>query len=74
MISRRNFLELSLGAAAAASFGTASATPVRMPDKWDETHDFVILGAGSGGLAAAACAKGAGHELVVLEKQGLPGG
>ena len=74
MISRRNFLELSLGAAAAASFGTASATPVRMPDKWDETHDFVILGAGSGGLAAAAYAKDAGLDVVVLEKLGFPGG
>ena len=52
-MQRRHFLELGLGTAAFTAAGLARATPVGMPKKWDETHDFVVIGAGSGGLAAA---------------------
>jgi all-trans-retinol 13,14-reductase len=39
-----------------------------------KSFDYVILGAGLGGLAAAACLARQGHEVAVLEKHYLPGG
>lgn len=39
-----------------------------------ETFDFVILGAGLGGLSAAACLTRQGYRVAVLEKHYLPGG
>lgn len=39
-----------------------------------ESFDYVILGAGLGGLAAAACLTRQGHRVAVLEKHYLPGG
>lgn len=38
------------------------------------SFDYVILGAGLGGLSAAACLARQGYEVVVLEKHYLPGG
>lgn len=39
-----------------------------------KSFDYVILGAGLGGLSAAACLARQGHEVAVLEKHDLPGG
>jgi phytoene dehydrogenase-like protein len=39
-----------------------------------ETFDYVILGAGLGGLSTAACLTRQGYRVVVLEKHYLPGG
>lgn len=39
-----------------------------------ESYDFVILGAGLGGLSAAACLTRQGYRVAVLEKHYLPGG
>jgi all-trans-retinol 13,14-reductase len=39
-----------------------------------KSFDYVILGAGLGGLATAACLARQGHEVAVLEKHYLPGG
>lgn len=39
-----------------------------------ESFDYVILGAGLGGLSAAACLSRQGYRVVVLEKHYLPGG
>lgn len=39
-----------------------------------ESVDYVILGAGLGGLSAAACLSRQGYRVVVLEKHYLPGG
>jgi phytoene dehydrogenase-like protein len=39
-----------------------------------ETFDYIILGAGLGGLSAAACLTRQGYRVLVLEKHYLPGG
>ena len=39
-----------------------------------ENYDYVILGAGLGGLSAAACLTRQGHRVAVLEQHYLPGG
>ncbi len=39
-----------------------------------ELFDYVILGAGLGGLSAAACLTRQGHRVAVLEQHYLPGG
>jgi all-trans-retinol 13,14-reductase len=39
-----------------------------------KSFDYVILGAGLGGLSAAACLARQGYEVAVLEKHYLPGG
>lgn len=39
-----------------------------------EVFDYVILGAGLGGLSAAACLTRQGYRVLVLEKHYLPGG
>ena len=39
-----------------------------------KSFDYVILGAGLGGLSAAACLTRQGHQVAVLEKHYLPGG
>ncbi len=39
-----------------------------------ESFDFVIMGAGLGGLSAAACLTRQGYKVAVLEKHYLPGG
>lgn len=39
-----------------------------------KSFDYIILGAGLGGLSAAACLARQGHEVAVLEKHYLPGG
>ncbi|EKU99825.1 phytoene dehydrogenase-like oxidoreductase [Leptolyngbya sp. PCC 7375] len=39
-----------------------------------ESFDYIVLGAGLGGLSAAACLTRQGHRVAVLEKHYLPGG
>ncbi len=39
-----------------------------------ETFDYIVLGAGLGGLSAAACLSRQGHQVLVLEQHYLPGG
>lgn len=72
-INRRVFM---LGAAAAPLIcaETASASPVPMPQKWDETFDIVIIGAGGAGLAAADVAVDLGLKTIIIEKQPMIGG
>lgn len=83
-MSRRSVLKgaLAMGALAAgggvvlnmATPGSAEAMTKKLPQKWDETWDVVVVGSGFAGLAAAAEAAGGGAKVVVLEKMPIYGG
>ncbi len=81
--SRRTLLQgaVTLGLAAAGGLtlnmsapGAAEAMPPKLPEKWDEQTDVVVIGSGFAGLAAAIEAKQAGASVVVLEKMPVFGG
>ncbi|HOI72637.1 MAG TPA: flavocytochrome c [Syntrophales bacterium] len=54
--------------------GTAEAMVKKLPQKWDETWDVVVIGSGFAGFAAAAVAAGGGAKTVILEKMPVVGG
>ncbi len=77
--SRRSFLKGSLAGAAAVASSTlvtqAYAQPrAKVPAKWDEKVDVIVVGSGFAGLAAAIEAKKAGANVIVLEKMPTAGG
>lgn len=72
--SRRNLLKAFAAAPALAGAAASQASPTGMPVKWDREFDIVVVGAGGGGLAAAAYAREAGLSVGVLEKTMLVGG
>ena len=71
-ISRRSLIGGSIAAGAALMASPVMATKV--PQKWDETVDVLVVGSGFAGLAAAIEAKKAGCNVVVLEKMPAAGG
>lgn len=81
-ISRRRLLAgAAAGAAAsAATFARASAAPAdlgvcKLPAKWDETFELVVIGSGGAGLATAVSAAQNGvKKILVLEKMSYIGG
>jgi urocanate reductase len=82
-LSRRSLLKGAVtaavaGAGMAAMNLSAAATPNaparRLPAKWDEIYDVVVVGSGFAGLAAAAEAAGLGAKVIVLEKMPTYGG
>ncbi|MCX7965148.1 MAG: flavocytochrome c [Syntrophorhabdaceae bacterium] len=81
-ITRRGFLKAGMGAGVLAATGIAldltkkdaEAAQRKLPKKWDETIDVVIVGSGFAGLAAAAEAGKRGAKAVILEKMPTYGG
>ena len=74
-INRRNLLGASITAGLAAAAPAAFAHPAaKMPAKWDETFDVVVIGSGFAGLSAAIEAKTAGANVVVFDQMPIPGG
>jgi len=83
-MSRRSLLKGAAAVGALASVagaalnlaapGTAEAATKKLPQKWDETWDVVVIGSGFAGLAAAAEAAGNGAKTVILEKMPIYGG
>lgn len=73
-LSRRSFLSKSAAAAALTVAVPAMATEVKIPSKWDETYDVVVVGSGFAGLCAAYAAARKGCKVVVLEKMRTFGG
>ena len=74
-ISRRTLLSTAALAPAAGLTATAHAADLcKLPTKWDQTYDVLVIGAGGAGLTAGIVAKEAGAKVCVLEKMGFPGG
>jgi urocanate reductase len=79
-VTRRRFLATGIAMAAGTglalnlSRGEAEAAARKLPVKWDEEIDVVVVGSGFAGLAAAAEAAGKGAKTVVLEKMPTYGG
>lgn len=83
-VSRRSILKgaLAAGAMAAggglalnlAAPGSAEAMVKKLPKKWDETWDVVVVGSGFAGCSAAAQATTDGAKVIVLEKMPTYGG
>ncbi|MBP9560650.1 MAG: flavocytochrome c [Syntrophorhabdaceae bacterium] len=82
-VTRRGFLKAGVTAGVMAtatglaldlSKRDAEAAERRLPKKWDEEIDVVIVGSGFAGLAAAAEAGKKGVKAVILEKMPTYGG
>ena len=73
-MKRRTFLGMGLAAVSASLAAPVQAVPVNKPQKWDESYDVVIVGAGGAGLSAAAQAATSNLTAIVLEKEPAYGG
>ncbi len=81
---RRSFLKTSLLAGLAtasgalalnlAKPGTAEAAGHKLPKKWDETVDVLVIGTGFAGCAAAAQAATDGAKVLIIDKMRTYGG
>ncbi|HMK65099.1 MAG TPA: FAD-dependent oxidoreductase, partial [Thermodesulfobacteriota bacterium] len=79
-LNRRGFLKAGVAAVAVTglalnlSKGEAEGATKKLPTKWDEEIEVVVIGSGFAGLAAAAEAAGKGAKAVILEKMPTYGG
>lgn len=67
-LSRRGFVQVLTATAAVSALPSWVAASTKVPAKWDEAVDVVIIGSGFAGLAAAYEAKKAGATVALLEK------
>ncbi len=75
-LDRRRFLGGAAGALALGATGLSACTPADEASKeapWDHEFDVVVIGSGTG-LVAALAARVAGADVVVLEKRKIVGG
>ena len=74
-ISRRSLLSGAVAASVGSVALSAKAADLcGIPQKWDQTWDVIVIGAGGAGLAAGITAKELGAKTIVLEKMAFPGG
>ena len=74
-ISRRNLLSGAVAASVGSVALSAKAADLcSLPQKWDQTWEVIVIGAGGAGLAAGITAKDLGAKTIVLEKMAFPGG
>lgn len=73
-LSRRGFVQVLTATAAVSALPSWVAASTKVPAKWDEAVDVVIIGSGFAGLAAAYEAKKAGATVALLEKMRVAGG
>ncbi len=76
-LNRRNFIKLAAATAGSmAMIGgfNANYAIAKVPKKWNEQADIIIVGAGGAGLAAAVEATTLGATAIVLEKMPVIGG
>lgn len=74
-LSRRKTLQMVIAGSAlsALPFGVSATT--KIPEKWDQTADLLIIGTGFAGLACAIEAQAAGiKNILVVEKMASAGG
>ena len=73
-LSRRGFVQILAAASAASSIPSWLSASTKIPARWDESVDVVIVGSGFAGLAAALEARLGGAEVMLLEKMPAFGG
>lgn len=73
-LSRRGFVQVLTATAAVSALPSWVVASTKVPAKWDEAVDVVIIGSGFAGLAAAYEAKKAGATVALLEKMRVAGG
>ena len=74
-ISRRNLLSGAVAASVGSVALSAKAADLcSLPQKWDQTWEVIVIGAGGAGLVAGITAKELGAKTIVLEKMAFPGG
>lgn len=72
---RRDLFKISLaGTLAGASQLLQTPAMAKIPQKWDEIFDVVVIGFGGAGANAAISAHDAGSKVLILEKLPEPGG
>lgn len=74
---RRSFLaKLALTGSALAASGAEAAAPLRRSEvrRWDRETDVLVVGSGAAGIAAAIEARRVGADVLVLEREHVPGG
>ena len=73
-LTRRGFVQILGAATAASAIPSWVAASDKVPAKWDEAVDVVVVGSGFAGLAAAYEAMKAGATVALLEKMRVAGG
>lgn len=74
--TRRDILKGSIATCAGlfASSLVYANPETKIPEKWDESTDIIVVGTGFAGLSAAIAAKKEGANVIVLEKMPAIGG